>query len=53
MAHYAAGITSIAALPFLTALIMIALSIVLNVLSGLIPAMKASNQDPVIALRSE
>ena len=53
VAHYAAGITSIAALPFLTALIMIALSIVLNVLSGLIPAMKASNQDPVIALRSE
>ena len=52
--HYAeGGITNIAALPIYTALIMIALSIVLNVLSGLIPAMKASNQDPVIALRSE
>ena len=51
--HYAEGITNIAALPIYTALIMIALSIVLNVLSGLIPAMKASNQDPVIALRSE
>ena len=47
------GITNIAALPIYTAGIMIALSIVLNVLSGLIPAMKASNQDPVIALRSE
>ena len=52
--HYAGGgITNIAALPIYTAGIMIALSIVLNVLSGLIPAMKASNQDPVIALRSE
>ena len=47
------GITMIADLPFYTALIMIALSIVLNVISGLIPSMKASNQDPVIALRSE
>ena len=52
--HYAEGaITRIAALPIYTAGIMILLSIVLNVLSGLIPAMKASNQDPVIALRSE
>ena len=47
------GITVIADLPILTALIMIALSIVLNVLSGLIPAAKASHQDPVIALRTE
>ncbi len=47
------GITVIADLPFYTALIMIALSIFLNVISGLIPSMKASNQDPVAALRSE
>ena len=32
---------------------MILLSVLLNVLSGLIPSMKASNQDPVTALRSE
>ena len=47
------GVTNIAALPFLWALIMIGLSIFLNVISGLIPSMKASNQDPVAALRSE
>ena len=47
------GIYSIAALPWYTALIMIGVSILLNVLSGLFPAMKASNQDPVVALRTE
>ena len=47
------GIYNIAALPWYTALIMIAVSILLNVLSGLFPAMKASNQDPVVALRTE
>ena len=47
------GIYSIAALPWYTALIMIGVSVALNVLSGLFPAMKASNQDPVVALRTE
>lgn len=47
------GVGNIAALPIWVAAIMIGVSIVLNVLSGLIPAMKASNQDPVVALRSE
>ena len=47
------GVTNIAALPFTWALIMIGLSIFLNVISGLIPSMKASRQDPVLALRSE
>jgi len=47
------GITGIASLPIWVALIMIIVSILLNVLSGLIPSMKASKQDPVIALRSE
>ena len=47
------GIFSIAALPLYTAGIMVLVSIVLNVLSGLFPAMKASNQDPVVALRTE
>ena len=49
----ALGVTNIANLPFLWALIMIGLSIALNVISGLIPSMKASHQDPVAALRSE
>ncbi len=44
---------AIANLTILTAIIMIAISIILNVLSGLIPAMRASSQDPVIALRTE
>ena len=48
---YNIGRIAILAIP--TALIMIALSVVLNVLSGLIPSMKASTQDPVVALRSE
>ena len=47
------GIYNIAALPWYTALIMIGVSILLNVLSGLFPAMRASNQDPVVALRTE
>ncbi len=37
----------------LAALIMVLLSISLTVLSGLIPAKKASRQDPVVALRTE
>ena len=49
----AVGVTGIASLPFLTALIMIGLSVFLNVISGLIPSRYASKQDPVIALRSE
>ena len=47
------GIFGIAALPIWMAGLMILLSIVLNVVSGLIPSLKASNQDPVVALRTE
>ena len=43
----------IMALKLSSALIMMALSIGLTVLSGLIPAKKASWQDPVVALRTE
>ena len=53
LAAAAVGVNNIANLPFLWALIMIGLSITLNVVSGLIPSMKASHQDPVAALRSE
>ena len=47
------GIDMTAYLPFSSALILIAISIVLTLLGGLIPAKKAAHQDPVIALRSE
>ena len=47
------GVGNMAILTIPTALIMIGVSIFLNVISGLIPALKASSQDPVIALRTE
>ena len=47
------GIYSIAALPVLSALVMIAISIVLTVVAGIIPASIAAKKDPVDALRSE
>ena len=48
-----AGFWGIAALPWWQALIMIALSIVLTLISGLIPASAAAKKDPVVALRTE
>ena len=48
-----AGFWGIAALPWWQALIMIALSIILTLISGLIPASAAAKKDPVVALRTE
>lgn len=47
------GIFTIAALPWWQALIMIGISVVLTLISGLIPASSAAKKDPVIALRTE
>lgn len=47
------GVSNIAALPLLYALLMIGLSVFLSVISGLIPSLSASKQDPVVALRTE
>ncbi|NLZ69839.1 MAG: ABC transporter ATP-binding protein/permease [Clostridiaceae bacterium] len=52
--HSLAGTTSVnAILPPLGAIILILLSLVLTVISGLIPARKAARKDPVAALRAE
>ena len=47
------GYGRIAALPVGQALILIALSIILTLISGLIPASSAAKKDPVVALRTE
>ena len=47
------GLNTLADLPFASALIMVAVSIILTLISGLIPASAAAKKDPVIALRTE
>ena len=47
------NIPNLAALPFYQALLMIALSVALTLISGLIPARSAAKKDPVVALRTE
>ena len=47
------NIPNLAALPFYQALMMIALSVALTLISGLIPAKSAAKKDPVVALRTE
>ena len=51
--HSLAGISNVAALPWQGALILIAISMCLTLIAGLIPSRLASKKDPVIALRSE
>ena len=47
------GISGIAALPWLGAIILIAISMVLTLIAGLIPSKVAAKKDPVVALRTE
>ena len=47
------GISSIAALPFDQAILLVCISVVLTLVSGLIPAKSAARKDPVVALRTE
>ena len=47
------GIGTLAALPWWQGGIMVIISVLLNLISGLIPANGAAKKDPVIALRSE
>ena len=51
--HLSQEMTVTAALPIPAALALIALSVALTLLSGLIPARKASKSDPVTALRTD
>ena len=48
-----ANIQNVASLPILGAVILVAISMFLTLIAGLIPAQIASKKDPVIALRSE
>ena len=45
--------SSIAALPIFQAIILVALSIGLTLISGIIPSRSAAKKDPVVALRTE
>ena len=47
------GIASLATLPIKSAVIMVTVSVVLTLISGLIPAKAAAKKDPVVALRTE
>lgn len=47
------GINNVSSLPPLAAIILIAISVFLTVVAGLIPSSYASKKDPVVALRSE
>ena len=47
------GIATLAALPINEGIIMICVSVVLTLISGLVPAQAAAKKDPVIALRTE
>ncbi len=51
--HHLTGIDSIAVLPWAAAVILVGISMVLTLISGLIPASVASKKDPVIALRTD
>ena len=48
-----AGVSHIAKLPLIGAIILVIISILLTVIAGLIPAKMASKKDPVEALRTE
>ena len=52
--HHLTGIGNLSAqLPLITAVILVAISVVLTMFSGIIPSKSAARKDPVVALRTE
>lgn len=51
--HSLVSDTVSATLPLLYALLLIAISVLITVIGGLLPSRKAANKDPVVALRTE
>lgn len=47
------GISNVAGIPWLAALVLVLISMALTFIAGLIPAKMAAKKDPVVALRSE
>ena len=54
LVHAITGINNLSAyLPPVAALILIAISMILTLIAGIIPSKSAAKKDPVVALRSE
>lgn len=47
------GVKVVTAVPFVAGIILVAISVILTIIAGLIPAKMASKKDPVVALRTE
>lgn len=47
------GVKVVTAVPFMAGVVLVAISVILTIVAGLIPAKMASKKDPVIALRTE
>lgn len=47
------GVKVVTAVPFTAGVILVAISVILTIIAGLIPAKMASKKDPVVALRTE
>jgi len=52
--HYLTGLNNLTAvLPIITAIILVAISVFLTLIAGIIPSRSAAKKDPVVALRTE